>query len=663
MTAEAPVAVASARSLRPPSATATQEGPRIPWTIVAGVCGLLMLVPWQTESTRMQMGYLDFSWVWALSDAFAHGRVFGRDLVFTAGPLGFLGPRAYIPATGSLLWIGWSAIAVIWSSLLWRQLARSVANPVLRVVLFIWMVLCATLSSDAFFLAIPILAGAIAIARADDDGAPPTLDLVAISALLATAALVKFSYLVAGTATIGLLSVWDVTRRKWPIAGITYLLGMLLFWIACRQPLGALPDFFRTSLQIAGGYTSAMSLTSGDRRSLYGVILTMVVGLTVAAWIAVKRRSVGFGIVTIIWLGIWLLVAKASLVRFDPGHDIIAPLWATSTLPVVWAAMLMLDAGLATSAIMILLILASAGSSELALRNWGRPGLASSAIGAPRRALRALAAIANPRRALGRERATFDAMRRGEVARTPLPQLIGSVDAYPSDVSALLSHGFTYQPRPVLQSYAAYTPPLAELNAAFLRGGTAPENLLFDIATIDTRLASMEDGSSWMEIWRRYSLAADTGGFLWLRRRATPIAVADPQALPGITATIGAPFRLPDVACGGVMASIDLRPTLYYRVRTLLWKAPELVVRFSPGDREYRVEHMLLGVPFLLSPTIESREHFAEFMQTGATTAKNSRPVSAALRVLSPHPERYFASVFSVRFFSVQPSDSCSGSR
>ena len=661
MTAQAPIVVNGNPSQRPPSALlpsrVPSRAPLIAWTVAAALCGLLMVVPWQTESTRAQLGYLDFSWVWALSDAFVHGRVFGRDLVFTAGPLGFLGPRAVVPATGSLLWTWWSAIAVIWSSLLWRQLARSIANPALRIGLFGWAMLCATLSSDAFFLAIPILAVAIAVTRADDAGAP--IDMQAVAVLLAVGSLVKFSFLVAGAAAIGVLSLWDLARRRWPLTGVTYLVTFLVLWVVCGQPLGALPDFVGTSLQVAGGYTPTMSLSSGDRRAMYGVIATMALGLAGAAWITLRRRSLAFGVVTSVWFATCVLVAKASFARFDPIHEVIAPLWVASSLPMLWAATLTFDASMATTAMMVLMLIGGSASSELALRHAGRPGMLASAIAVPSRVLRSLHAIANPRNALARERYSFDAMRSDEIARAPLPQISGTVDVYPSDVSALLSHGFSYAPRPMFQSYAAYTPGLAELNAAHLRGREAPDNLLFDIAPIDARLASMEDGSSWIEIWRHYVAAADTGGFLWLRRRAQPVAIDAPRPLSTMTATIGVPFRLPEVSCGGVMAALDLRPTLRYRLGSLLWKAPELAIRFAPGDRDKRVEPTLLNTPFLISPRIETRRDFAELMQTGTVVANDARPITAELRVLSPHPDRYFASRFSVRFFSVQPAAPC----
>ena len=59
-------------------------------------------------------------------------------------------------------------------------------------------------------------------------------------------------------------------------------------------------------------------------------------------------------------------------------------------------------------------------------------------------------------------------------ASTPVPPMEGTVDHYPGDGIALQAWKLNYRPRPVMHSYAAYTPELAELNAAYLRSERCP---------------------------------------------------------------------------------------------------------------------------------------------------------------------------------------------
>jgi len=70
----------------------------------------------------------------------------------------------------------------------------------------------------------------------------------------------------------------------------------------------------------------------------------------------------------------------------------------------------------------------------------------------------------------------------------------------------------------------------------------------------------------------------------------------------------------------------------------------------------------MLGVPFLISPVIDTRREFAEFMQTGGTVADIGRPEHAELRILAREPERYFRSRVTVHFYLVQTVEACAGS-
>src|SRR5205085_8673281 len=76
-----------------------------------------------------------------------------------------------------------------------------------------------------------------------------------------------------------------------------------------------------------------------------------------------------------------------------------------------------------------------------------------------------------------------------------LPAVDGSVDAFSWTQRSVLASGLDYRPRPVIQGYAAYTPKLAAINAAFLRGERAPDNVLFDLQSTDAHYASQEDGA------------------------------------------------------------------------------------------------------------------------------------------------------------------------
>src|SRR4030095_15909550 len=104
----------------------------------------------------------------------------------------------------------------------------------------------------------------------------------------------------------------------------------------------------------------------------------------------------------------------------------------------------------------------------------------------------------------------------------PLPHLAGTTDAYPYNHSELFAHGIPLLSRPVIHSYCAFSPQLADLNAAFLRGDSAPENILFRVWSLDDRYPSLDDGLSWPELFTRYDLQDVEVNFVLLRRSPSP---------------------------------------------------------------------------------------------------------------------------------------------
>src|SRR5262245_21139988 len=73
---------------------------RLSWVALGAVTALYAVAivpPWTSEASSSFL--LDTSWVLALHHAFASSLAFGRDVVFTFGPWGFLFGSMYHPAT------------------------------------------------------------------------------------------------------------------------------------------------------------------------------------------------------------------------------------------------------------------------------------------------------------------------------------------------------------------------------------------------------------------------------------------------------------------------------------------------------------------------------------------------------------------------------------
>jgi len=221
---------------------------------------------------------------------------------------------------------------------------------------------------------------------------------------------------------------------------------------------------------------------------------------------------------------------------------------------------------------------------------------------------------------------------------TPLPPLHGPIDAYPGDQALLLALGAEFRPRPVFQSYMAYTPRLAHANADALLGGRAPEWILFRVGPIDGGLPALDDAPSWPIFLTHYRLAQDLGVFALLRRRPTPRQWHLEQ-IEKIATRTDAIVSVPSAARGPIWARIDIRETWGDAIARTVLAAPliHLAVSYRDGSwRNGRLVPALARDGFLLSPMVETTADFVQ-LATAQSEALLAHDV-VAMRVLGAGP-------------------------
>jgi hypothetical protein len=210
----------------------------------------------------------------------------------------------------------------------------------------------------------------------------------------------------------------------------------------------------------------------------------------------------------------------------------------------------------------------------------------------------------------------------------PIPAAYGSVDIYGFNQSVAIADDLEYQPRPIFQSYLAYTPALERLNADFMDGPRAPDSILFDVTSIDGHYPAMEDALVWPRILTHYDLK-NAQKPLFLMERSSEDRSFSLSQLARTPAQMGDKIPVP-ASDDPVWATIDVKPTLSGRVVAALDKpvALALVVYSQNGQgRAFRLLPENAKAGFLLSPMIGDRLTFA--LLQGTQWAKQL----AALRV------------------------------
>lgn len=612
------------------------------WSTVSAVLGALS---WLPARMAMPSDALDASWGAVLQHAARQHWQFGQDLVFTYGPLGYLGVQMYAPdmfwwmvafhlaagagcgwalhaLAGNAGWAPWTGAALVLTLL---PPTRGSSDIPLLLPVVLW----------------PFLALQSTRARAE----PATL---ALSVVVGAVALVKFTTFMLAACLAGVLAVDDVARRRrWPLASAVFLTAVMGLWLMAGQKPSVFPAWVSTSFETSAAYSEAMSTPVGpyQRRELLLFAVNACALIGVAMWRAVRcgglRASASALPVSL--LVVMFVQFKLGFVRHDAHATV-----AMFMMPVLGV---LVATGAATEAdrrrfrfLGAVVILMGLTSYAYGLRRYFdrldpvEHYRASYAFQID--ALRGFARPVQLARTLMRDRERALA-----TLRAALPMNSGgdSIDLYGHRQGLLLAHPVPYTPRPVFQSYGAYTPGLSSLNKRFLESTRGPRRVLFDGVTIDHRYPLMDEAMSLPVLLTRFDVRGVVGGLPLLERRATArsLTVMSQRTL---SATLGAAIPV-DSREGPVWAQIDLQLSLAGRVLAAAYKLPPVYLEVTTADgavRPHRIIRALVRRGLLLSPLVESSDAFVRLAR-GGVVAPAERVTS--VRVRADWPGAYHSRV------------------
>jgi hypothetical protein len=570
---------------------------------------------------------LEPGWREALVQATDQGLGFGTDLVFTFGPYHQLYTNAmsdnlYPFVIGRLVYgLAWGAAVISFVRL---------STPAAGWLLAIFMALSGSLSNDAPFYALQLAFLLIATSNLKQSELP----LIAlIYAGIVISIFCKLSFAVSAVAIV-LCAAWLLARKflhtlKQGVLAFAAALGIpLMIWAASGQSIiNLLHYLFGHNLSIVFGYSSAMAID--DLAAAWQVPVFWVGAFSVAALILraahfrlQNRLSSVFIACTSLFL-FWT-VFKAGMVRHDPWH---AP-----------------SAGLALACFAILALIytrtieahevhfvSAAGSIVLGLSissqyispirsqldEWLEKTLGNTYLFAK------IIPSSRARQRLQELRQDGFVSLKIDAEDLSLIPRLSSVDSMPWDITDIPVNGLLYRPRPVIQSYSAYTPSLQELNRKHFLGKRAPTYLVMSSQSIDGRNHPDLDYPSLEVIASNYKIigTGSKGSLILKRFNSNQVLTRNPQwrqtrlLLQGDQDGGSEPMQerwsqLPQPLAQGSRFSLELKQTLWRRLQTIAFKSSPLMmaIKFDDGQiRTYRVlettSRKILLFPFVGSNT------------------------------------------------------------
>lgn len=202
-------------------------------------------------------------------------------------------------------------------------------------------------------------------------------------------------------------------------------------------------------------------------------------------------------------------------------------------------------------------------------------------------------------------------------------QAIGNstVDVYPWDYTIIPANGFNFQPRPILQSYAAYTSWLDLQDAVHFESSKAPEYLIWDLnkitdgfdhgtmSSLDYRHLLNDEPQTMLSLMKRYELWYKDANYLVYKQRAFPLKTAS-SIIKTNTTTWSEWTTTPPNVAGLLRAKLSFNKSVLQGLKSFFYKDEQFFVYLKFADQsiqKYRIvpKNAVDGLwinPFVIDP-------------------------------------------------------------
>lgn len=550
---------------------------------------------------------LDASYLYALNALAEHDLVFGRDVVFSFGPLGYL----LLPGSPHL--VGGAVLRVVVHALLCAGLLVAFlrAQSFLQTVCFSLLLLLATALGLTYEYHL-LLVLALLLGLALDTDRVPTIAAQLAAALAVVFALIKVSLgvmamtlVVAYLATVLARKGGGAVLEAVTAAGAALLAGVTAVVLA----FGSFANFWRwveMQAEILQGFGSAMS-----HRGETSVLVLGLAGLACFAAVlvpALRARRRG-------WL-VWPMVLPAVVLAFKHGfarQDGHVVAFFTFLLAVLALGVLFARSPQELQRGLTACLAATALAVPVTLRFDGGANDRGVELLTGRLAAANLSATFH----LERTRQAVETRGRRFLVPSRLPASLVAplrdkklgVDVVPWELSYIPANDLRWVPNPILQLYQGYTEKLDAWTAGHFEGARAPDVVLAEFAGVSGRNMVWDTPQTWRAIWRWYEPMAfrPRPAVLALQRRQEPAEWAfrrlkEERVRPGVWHPVPATPADTD----WLFAELDMPLSVFGKAAKTTFRLPPVYVETEYDDRRrirWRLVPETAGSGILLSHT------------------------------------------------------------
>lgn len=482
---------------------------------------------------------LDASWILAINLAHAKHLIFGSDLFWTFGPLGYLMLPVFPQAEVWAVWTYHIGLFVLWVQAIVRL--QFVIRP--RGLAFLTgsgLCILGLLMSGSPMDRIPLTVASIAILILSRLPKTSEFDLAVLGLLSGVVLLVKFNLGVQAIAVylclllIGTLPVRTNAAKSWLKLSAYFALPALSAFFAFAIVSGNVSSFVPfiwTSLELASGYSESMAFV-GPAWQVQLAVASMAGFLAITLVLGRKSRPV---LAAALPASVYMFFAfKTAIVRQDMGHSALfeAYMGIAATFVLVCVTRL-------RDRVVLSLVVGLFGILGFLMIQSYLPGESAVLLEKLQgdRIVHSIDIFTHFKSYTD----SIAAQEPGLLAASKLPEsvtsLIGSetMDVFTSSIDRAPANHFNWDPRPVLQSYSAYTPALDRLDAAHFANADRPRKVLWEWQSIDGRYLPADEPLVFSNLLDHYDIAMANSKLSIMTARSKvrftkPIDIANGQA-------------------------------------------------------------------------------------------------------------------------------------
>ena len=591
------------------------------------------------------------SWRAGLSMASIRNMQFGKDIVFTYGPLGFLNVPCFTEYNTWLI----SAFFVLFLRLLLLVLIfilikKYQLNILDYLVLAVVLYFALQRVKNEYLLYFIILSLVYLIITNDRFKKHQLLLCFPICFFMAVLSLFKFTGFFGSVYLLVFLSIYFAYNKKYKsilLAAGIYSSSIILLLFLAGQKIVNFPLFLLSGYKMSSGYNSGMSISGPDGELLIGMlVIGLIFFIVLDSFLKKNKDLILFVLINAAYI---FLSFKHGFVRQD-AHvyifftNMLLVLLITAFALKSESRVILQHSSFILMVVLIGLIFSHYKAVLIPKVKRGYDNI-YSAVSLIKASDDERAQRINRNKDRIKKSYSLDDMTVNYISDK-------SMDVLQKEISIAYAYDFNWCPRPVFQTYGAYTHELDVLNARHFEGDDSPEVLLYDLGTIDFRYHLFDTPATFRTILDNYKSVLIDKGFLLLEKRDTPY-LSIVEEISTIDVNIGETINIPKSEDGFVFARIYMDYSLLGKFANILYKTPYMIIVLKSEEKEYEHRFIISTAEngIFLSQYIGSIEEFEQIW--------DNKPVNNldSFTIKTGH-ESFFNTNIQVKFFQVKPAKS-----